>query len=251
MLLSRSPCPFARANSPSEPQPPSLPTNRHRVDGHRLRILIVSRAATILGGAKATFMNLSILLASPNPGSFNHALAYAARDTAAARGHSVRLRDLYAEAFDPVLTAAEIARDAVLPASIEQHCQEIAEAEGIIVVHPNWWSAPPAILRGWVDRCLRPGRAYNFVPDGQGGAKPVGLLKARAALVINTANTPQEKEESLFGDPLQTHWLKVVFGLCGVTRVERCNFASVIVSTPEQRAAWLQEVRDRVVAAFG
>ena len=117
-------------------------------------------------------------------------------------------------------------------------------------MHPNYWSAPPAILRGWVDRVLRPGRAYNFVPDGQGGAKPVGLLKASVGLVFTTANTPHDKEVALFGDPLETHWLKVVFGLCGVTQTRRWDFSPVIVSTPEQRQQWLDEVRGAVARYF-
>ncbi len=195
-------------------------------------------------------MRVSIILAHPAPGSVNHAIARCAADALEARGHHVDLHDLYAERFDPVLPAAELARDAVLPAEIEQHCREIDVADGIVVVHPNWWSAPPAILRGWVDRVLRAGRAYNFVPDGQGGAKPVGLLKARVAVVFNTANTPQELEEQLLGDPLQTHWLKVVFGLCGVTTVDRRNFAPVITSTPQQRQRWLDEVQRTVVEHF-
>ena len=35
------------------------------------------------------------------------------------------------------------------------HQREIKEADGIVVVHPNWWGQPPAILKGWVDRVLR------------------------------------------------------------------------------------------------
>jgi putative NADPH-quinone reductase len=195
-------------------------------------------------------MRVSIILAHPVPGSFNHAIAACAADALEAQDHEVNLHDLHAERFDPVLTAAELAQDAVLPPGIEQHCREIDAADGIVVVHPNWWSAPPAILRGWVDRVLRAGRAYNFVPDGQGGAKPVGLLKARVAVVFNTANTPQELEERLLGDPLQTHWLKVVFGLCGVTTVYRRNFAPVITSSPEQRRQWLEEVERAVTEHF-
>ena len=186
-------------------------------------------------------MKVSILLAHPSPTSFNHALAAAVCRAATQNGHTLNFHDLYAEQFDPVTPAAELARDAVLPPVIEQHCREIGEADGIVIVHPNWWSDPPAILRGWVDRVLRPGRAYQFVPDGQGGARPAGLLKAQSALVLNTANTPQEKEEQLLGDPLQTHWVKVVFSLCGVPTVVRRNFSPVITSTPEQRQAWLDE----------
>jgi NAD(P)H dehydrogenase (quinone) len=193
------------------------------------------------GGCNA--MNILVILAHPVPGSFNHAIAEAAGEVLRESGHTVALHDLYAEGFDPLMPGAEFAKNAVLPLEIEQHCQEAEGADGIVMVHPNWWSAPPAILRGWVDRVLRPGRAYEFVPDGQGGAKPVGLLKARVGVVFNTANTPQEKEEAFFGDPLEVHWRKVVFGLCGVSRVIRRNFSPVITSTPEQRKNWLEEVR--------
>jgi putative NADPH-quinone reductase len=106
------------------------------------------------------------------------------------------------------------------------------------------------MICGWVDRVLRPGRAYRFIPDGQGGARPEGLLKLKTALVFTTANTPDEKEKAFYGDPLETHWGKVVFGLCGVPRFCRRNFASVIVSTPDQRAAWLDDVRRTVTEQF-
>ena len=188
-------------------------------------------------------MKASIILAHPTPGSFNHAIAATACDALQALGHDVVLHDLYAEGFDPVLPSAELARDALLPTAIAQPVSEICAADTLVFVHPNYWSRPPAILCGWVDRVLRAGRAYNFVPDGQGGARPVGLLKARVGLVFNTANTPQAKEEALFGDPLETHWRKVVFGLCGVPTVDRRIFSPVITSTPEQRQIWLQEVR--------
>ncbi len=196
-------------------------------------------------------MRVSIILGHPAHGSFNHAIADTAIAALQARGHEVAFHDLYREGFDPVFTAAELARDAVLPPAIEAHCREIGEADGLIVIHPNYWSAPPAILRGWVDRVLRAGRAYNFVPDGQGGARPVGLLKAQVGLVFTTANTPHEKEVALFGDPLETHWLKVVFGLCGVPRTRKWDFSPVIVSTPEQRRRWLDEVVAAMDEYFG
>jgi NAD(P)H dehydrogenase (quinone) len=195
-------------------------------------------------------MKVSLILGHPAPGSFNHAICATAAAALEANGHACRFHDLYAEGFDPVMTAAELPKDAALPAEIERHCQEIGEAGGIIIVHPNYWSAPPAILRGWVDRVLRAGRAYNFVPDGRGGATPVGLLKARVGLVFTTANTPHEKEVELFGDPLHTHWLKVVFGLCGVPRTEKWDFSPIITSTADMRREWLREVELAVARYF-
>jgi len=192
-------------------------------------------------------MNVSVILASPTPASFNHAIAHTAIAAVKGHGHGVWFHDLYAEDFDPVMRVAELPRDAKLPAAIAHHIEEICAADGVIVVHPNWWSRPPAMLCGWTDRVLRAGRAYNFVPDGEGGGKPVGLLQARFGMVFNTANTPQEKEEALFGDPLEILWRKVVFGLCGVTAVYRRNFSPVITSTSDQREQWLREVEAAVV----
>jgi NAD(P)H dehydrogenase (quinone) len=195
-------------------------------------------------------MNVSIILGHPTLGSFNHAICDIAMATLRANGHQVHFHDLYRERFDPVMPSGEIPKDAPLPPAIEHHCLEICDADGVIIVHPNWWSSPPAILRGWVDRVLRPGRAYNFVPDGEGGATPVGLLKASVGLVFTTANTPHEKEVALVGDPLQTHWLAVVFGLCGVLRTRRWDFSPVIVSTLEQRRGWLGDVAAAVADYF-
>jgi putative NADPH-quinone reductase len=195
-------------------------------------------------------MRISIILAHPNPGSFNHAIAGAAADELRRAGHEVTLRDLCREQFPPVLTAAELKADAALEPVVAGHCAEIARADGIIIVHPNWWGMPPAILKGWIDRVLRMGIAYRFVANDQGEGVPVGLLQAGAALVFNTANTPEDREQAAFGDPLEALWKKCIFDLCGVKKVQRRTFAVVITSTPGQRAAWLQETRAMVAACF-
>ena len=191
-------------------------------------------------------MKISIILAHPNPGSFNHAIAGAAAETLRANGHQVLLRDLYQEKFDPCLPAAELGRAPALEPAIREHCDQIAAAEGIIIIHPNWWGTPPAILKGWIDRVLRPEIAYRFVVGDNGEGVPVGLLKARSAVVFNTANTPADREEKIFGDPLELIWKRCVLDLCGVKNVHRKIFAVVVASTPEQRRAWLDEVQATV-----
>jgi putative NADPH-quinone reductase len=193
-------------------------------------------------------MNISIILAHPNPGSFNHAIASAAADTLHQNGHAVILHDLYQEQFPPLLSAAELMTNATLDPSVSRHCAEIVVADGIIIVHPNWWGMPPAILKGWIDRVLRPEVAYRFVAGDNGEGVPLGLLKARSAIVFNTANTPEDRERKIFGDPLETLWKKCVFDLCGVKNVRRRTFSVVVISTPEQRAQWLAEARELVHA---
>jgi NAD(P)H dehydrogenase (quinone) len=129
---------------------------------------------------------------------------------------------------------------------LEQHCREIALTQGIVIVRPNWWGQPPALLKGWVDRVLRPCVDYRFREGDSGGGVPVGLLQAKAALVFTTSNTPWERELAVFGDPIETLWKNCIFGLCGVQMFFRKNFAVVVTSTPAQRQAWLEEVREMV-----
>lgn len=195
-------------------------------------------------------MIISVILAHPDPNSFSHAIASAATETLHKHGHEVAFHDLYAERFDPILLNEEIPREAMLGPVLKRHCDEIAAADGIIVVHPNWWGQPPAILKGWIDRVIRPDVAYRFVDGDNGEGVPVGLLKARAALVFNTANTPEQREREVFGDPLETLWKNCIFGLCGVETFHREMFGVMVTSTEKQRAEWLQRVREAVEKHF-
>ncbi|HEY5528940.1 MAG TPA: NAD(P)H-dependent oxidoreductase [Thermoleophilia bacterium] len=195
-------------------------------------------------------MNISVILAHPIPGSFNHAIADTVVAEAGRNGHVVSLHDLYREGFNPLLPGAEIPADAALPPVVAAHCEEIEAAGGIVIVHPNWWGQPPAILTGWIDRVMRRCVAYNFVEGDCGEGVPVGLLKARRAVVFNTSDTPEDREHDVFGDPLELIWKNCVFGLCGVCDVHRKTFSVVVTSTQEERERWLTEAKDLVGRCF-
>ncbi|MBN2390520.1 MAG: NAD(P)H-dependent oxidoreductase [Anaerolineae bacterium] len=195
-------------------------------------------------------MKVSVILGHPDPGSFNHAIAGTAVRVLRENGHTVWFHDLYAERFDPLLFHREFPKGAILPPAIQQHCDEIAEADGIVIVHPNWWGQLPAILKGWVDRVIRPGVAYEFLEGDSGEGVPVGLLKAQVALVFNTANTPEQRENEIFGDPLQLLWKNCIFDLCGVPVFYRKMYRVIVTSTVEERRVWLDEVRATVSHYF-
>jgi putative NADPH-quinone reductase len=191
-------------------------------------------------------MKISVILAHPDKNSFNHAIAIAVIEEIKSNGSTVFFHDLYEEKFDPILPAEEIPKDAPLPLAIQSHCDELSAADGIVIIHPNWWGQPPAILKGWVDRVIRPGIAYEFIEEDKGEGIPNGLLKAKFALVINTSNTPTEREKSVFGDPLEALWQKCIFELCGITNFHRKMFNIVVISSPAQRQGWLDESREMV-----
>lgn len=90
-------------------------------------------------------MNVLVILAHPNNQSFNHAIAISAVKQVNKNGHNVIFHDLYSQKFDPVLPLQEIPTEVPLSPEIEQHCKDLCLADGIIIIHPNWWGQPPAI----------------------------------------------------------------------------------------------------------
>jgi NAD(P)H dehydrogenase (quinone) len=188
-------------------------------------------------------MKILMILGHPDPDSLNHAIAKAVRDDLEDAGHTIMFHDLYKEGFDPLLVAEEIPESGKINHEIETYCAELSSANGIIIVHPNWWGQPPAVLKGWVDRVFRPGVAYRFEEGDSGEGIPVGLLIASFAVVINTSNTPAEREQASFGDPLEAIWRRCIFDLCGVRNFHRKTFSVVVTSTMKQRRCWIEEAK--------
>ncbi|MFF9090224.1 NAD(P)H-dependent oxidoreductase [Streptomyces sp. NPDC014991] len=194
-------------------------------------------------------MRIGVYLAHPRPGSFNHAVFDAVVRELGDRGCDVLAHDLCAEGFAPALTADETgtvrsatpARDA----QVELHRSEVATLDALVLVHPNWWGMPPAVLTGWVQRVLAPGVAYKL---GTADGEPAGLLRAGRALVLNTSDTPADREESEFGDPLQKIWAACVLPYVGVADVRRVVFRTVTDSADETRASWLRQARREAAA---
>ncbi|WP_300715581.1 NAD(P)H-dependent oxidoreductase [uncultured Bilophila sp.] len=131
-------------------------------------------------------MLISLIAAHPYKESFNAALAATVAAVLKGNGHTVRFHDLYQEGFDPILPGEELVSDATQDSLVAVHQEEIREAEGIVIVHPNWWGQPPALMKGWVDRVLREGVAYAFPQGDNGGGLPIGLLKPLWCLIRPT-----------------------------------------------------------------
>ena len=194
---------------------------------------------------------VSLLLAHPRPDSLCHALAERARAALSVQGVPVDFHDLYAERFDPILRADEAytsgahAHDVVNASAdplLALHRAELSRAAALLVVHPNWWGKPPAILAGWMDRVLVPGVAYRL--DDAGGS-PQPLLSLRRLLVVNTSDTEAAREAELFGDPLELIWKRCLPPYLGEPAVERLVLRVVADADDEQRALWLDQVAER------
>ena len=130
-------------------------------------------------------MRVLYLYCHPVPESFHGAVRAEALAGLARGGHEVDLLDLYAEGFDPVLGTEERRRYHDLGRNrlgLETHIERLQRAEALVVQFPTWCFGPPAMLKGWLDRLIMPGVAFDLIDPAD--VKPMlGNIRSIAGIV--------------------------------------------------------------------
>jgi NAD(P)H dehydrogenase (quinone) len=147
-------------------------------------------------------VNTLIVLAHPEPNSYNAALARAAQETLQARGHEVRISDLYMKAFaadehgrhysqrkNPARFDAQLeqrfsAKQNALPDDVQTEVDDLLWADLVVLQFPLWWFGTPAILKGWLDRVFVYGKLYS-------GSRRLhtGVCRGKLAMLSVTAGS--------------------------------------------------------------
>lgn len=172
---------------------------------------------------------LLVIDGHPRSDSFGSALAEACHRGGRSRHAAcrfIRLRDLE---FDP------IHREQPLEPDLQLAQRDLLWADIIVFVYPTWWGTMPALLKGFLDRILRPGFAFEERRDG--GWQ--GLLGGRAALLVTTMDTPHWIYRWLLGAPGNRAMRDATLGFCGIHPIQILAFGPIRTSTQEQRRVWL------------
>jgi NAD(P)H dehydrogenase (quinone) len=124
-------------------------------------------------------MHAHIVLAHPEPLSFNGHLATIARDSLEHQGWSVSITDLYGEGFDPCerfshytqpqektrfnvqAKQRHASEQGTIPSDVKEEIALLDASDLVILQYPMWWHLPPAILKGWYDRVFIYGEVYT------------------------------------------------------------------------------------------
>jgi len=192
-------------------------------------------------------LKATVILAHPYEKSFNHAIYKTVIETLKVNKIGIYCHDLYHEGFNPVLTRSELGKEKSQDYNVNKYAEELIDSDFLIFIHPNWWGQPPAILKGYIDRVIRPPYAYDFPEGDSGGGLPTKVLKAKLGIVFNTSNTEEQRENNYFGDPLQNMWEKCICGFLGIEKAHRRMFRTIADSTLEERKEWLNMVKSDIV----
>ncbi len=108
-------------------------------------------------------MRALVIYCHPREKSFTAAVRDVVLEKLQEAGAEVRICDLYAREFPPILTKQEhegyeVCPDNCLP--VQQDVDDVRWCDTMIFVYPTWWYGLPAILKGWLDRVLLPDVAF-------------------------------------------------------------------------------------------
>ncbi|XP_041488538.1 ribosyldihydronicotinamide dehydrogenase [quinone] isoform X3 [Microtus oregoni] len=136
-----------------------------------------------------------IIYAHQEPMSLNGSLKNVAVEELSEQGCTVTVSDLYAMNFEPRATRNDITgalsnpevfrygieiyeayKKTALPSDILEEQRKVKEADLVIFQFPLYWFSVPAILKGWMDRVLCQGFAFDIPGFYDSGFLKHGIL---------------------------------------------------------------------------
>jgi NAD(P)H dehydrogenase (quinone) len=194
-------------------------------------------------------MRVHYLYCHPQATSFHAAIRARALAGLAAARHEVDLLDLYADKFDPVMWEAE-RRDyhdtSRNQARLADYIARLRAAEALIVQFPVWSFGMPAMLKGYFDRIMMPGVAFDLSNPAR--SRPL-LGNLRRIAGIATYGRPRIRAVAI-GDPprkMVTRYLPWFANWR--SRVDYYALYHMNVATDAERAAFIDKV-ERAMSRF-
>lgn len=181
----------------------------------------------------------------PDPTHLCHALADSYAEGAESAGHEVR-RVQVGDLDFPLLRTPSEWKDGAIPAALVPAQQAIAWADHLVIVYPLWLGTMPALLKAFLEQCLRPGFA---VARADSPADWRTLLGGKSARVVVTMGMPALVYRWWFGAHSLKSLERNILHFVGIRPVRESLFGGVESVDAAQRARWLADMRAKGAAA--
>ena len=190
-------------------------------------------------------MRIQVIHAHPLPESYNAALYRKILETLEGAGHEVQGTDLYAENFEPRMSAEERAAyfdpEPLRSADTEPLIERLLWSEGLVFCFPHWWFDVPAILKGYFDRVWLPTVAFS--PDRAGGRIRPALTDIKKVGVVTSFGSPRWIVEMIVRNPSRrTLRQGILMGCTGRVAFRYLAHYDMDHSTDATRAAFMKRV---------
>jgi putative NADPH-quinone reductase len=183
--------------------------------------------------------------------SFSAAVAAAAIRGATEAGHQTDVIDLAADGFQPAMTRDDLVawRQArIIDPQVSDYQRRLAQADHLVFVFPVWWEAMPAATKGFLDRVLVKGVAFEELPNVRGNPFRNLMTRLGGVTVMSVMTTPDKAYRWWYRDPLTKIMFKGTFAKIGIRNLKWINYDRVAKRTPEQRERMLRDAESRLAA---
>jgi NAD(P)H dehydrogenase (quinone) len=192
-------------------------------------------------------MKVVIVFNHPYEGSFCNAILNSVTNGLKMGNHEVDIIHLDKEGFNPVMTGADLKafRDQkpVDPKVIEYN-NRIKDTEYLIFIFPIWWELMPAMTKGFIDKVIFPGAAYQYKNQGNTTMKPL-WTNIKAITMITTMNTPSIAYWGIFGNAIQKAVMIGTFWKIGFKNRKWISFNMVKMVSNGKRKKWLKNLETK------
>lgn len=195
-------------------------------------------------------MKHAVIIAHPKPDSFTASVAAAYAQACKDIGHETIVRDLYRTGFDPCLKVTELPFEETFRPGSDVAAERLLldDCEVFAFFYPLWLNAPPAMIKGYLERVFGYGFAY-----GAAGRSYIPLLSGRKLISFSSSGAPADWLEQTGSLPaVRTLFDQYFAKLCGMTVLDHVHVGNV---TPGASVYFVQarldDVRKAVNSHFG
>lgn len=186
-------------------------------------------------------MNILIVFNHPYEGSFCNSLLNSVQNGLKKASHSIDLIHLDKEEFNPVMSAQDLKafRDRKpVDTQVIGYQERLENADHLIFIFPIWWELMPALMKGFIDRVIFPGLAYDYANKSNTRMKPL-LKRIKGVTVITTMNTPGFIYRWFFGNAIQKALIRGTFWKLGYKNRKWISYNRVKMVNQSKREQWL------------
>lgn len=189
-------------------------------------------------------MKSLIILAHPYDKSFNHYIKDEV-EREIKKTKEVKVIDLVKDKFDPVLSQEDLRvymQGKTSDARVLEYQNDLLECDDLILIFPVWWYEAPAILKGFLDKVLLPGFAFDEIDQ-----KLVGKLSHITRLtVLSTSEVLTDFMRHDVGNPIEASLINMTLAICGiVTDTLWLNCERIVSGTDLDRELYIKSVIKR------
>ena len=187
-------------------------------------------------------MKVVIIFNHPFEGSYCNAILESAIDGLKKANHSVDLIHLDREGFNPVMTAEDLKgfkESRAIDPKVIEYKERLGKAEHLVFIFPIWWELMPAMTKGFIDKIIFPGVAYNYTKKG---FMSKSFNRINGITLITTMNTPSFFYRILFGNAIKKAVLFGTFWKIGYKHRKWINLSMVKIVSNKKRKKWLFKI---------